>query len=176
MVMLVSDVTRFIGVGEYEIGSEQVQPDQVATSDLLWIPDRQLLLKKIAKAGLLRVWILSIVTLRFGRRNGATEPAPALSIDLLIREAAPVCSCHRVRLVQVQRLNPCLEQVEGGRSDIEALVSGLVSNGDALSGLVIGTAYSPQHRGGPNAFDRSPHAIPFSPRPETVIENNVEAQ
>ena len=82
-------------------------------------------------------------------RIGATDLALAVSVYLPIREAAPVYSRHRVRLVRVQRLNPCLEQIEGGRSDIEAPVSGLVSKGDALSGLVIGAAYGPQHRGGP---------------------------
>ena len=55
-------------------------------------------------------------------------------------------------------------------------MSGLVPERDALSGLVIGTAYSPQHRDCPYVGDHSPHAIPFRPRPETVIENNVEPQ
>lgn len=91
-------------------------------------------------------------------------------------KAAPVCSRHRVRLVHVQRLNPRLEQVESGRSNIKASVGGLVPKRDALSGLVIGTACSPQHRGCPYVRDHSPHAIPFRPRPETVIENNVQPQ
>jgi hypothetical protein len=55
-------------------------------------------------------------------------------------------------------------------------MSGLVSEGDALSGFVIGTANGPQHRGGPNVLNRSSHAIAFSPRPEAEIEDNVEAQ
>jgi hypothetical protein len=81
-----------------------------------------------------------------------------------------------VRLVYVQRLDPCLEQVEGRRSDVQATVSGLVPESDTLSSLIIGTAYSPQHRVGPYVRDRSSYAIPFSSRPKAEIENYVEAQ
>jgi len=81
-----------------------------------------------------------------------------------------------MRLVHIKRFKARLEQVEGGRSDIQATVSSLVSQGNALSGLVVGTAHRPQHRGSPDGYDRGPHAIPFSPRPETVVEHNVETQ
>jgi hypothetical protein len=80
-----------------------------------------------------------------------------------------------MRLVYVQRLNPRLDEVEGGRSDVKATVSGLVPESDTLSSLIIGTAHSPQHRVGPYVHDRSSYAIPFSSRPKAVIKNNVEA-
>ena len=85
------------------------------------------------------------------------------------------CSRHRMRLVHVQWLNPRLEQVEGGRSDVKATVSGLVPESDTLPSLIIGTAYSPHHRVGPYVHDRSSYAIPFSSRPKAVIENDVDA-
>ena len=104
------------------------------------------------------------------------EPKDAYDAILRVLKAKPrQCSRHGVRLVYVQRLNPRLEQIEGGRSDVKATVSGLVPESDTLSSLIIGTAYSPQHGVGSYVHDRSSYAVPFSSRPKAVIENNVEA-
>lgn len=78
----------------------------------------------------MRLKLLAQAEARLSRLGTASETVRAFSESIpmgmprasrwpfLIGKAAPVWSHHRVRLVHVQRLNPRLEQVEGGRSNI----------------------------------------------------------